>query len=787
MQFIRQLAAAAFIAVLCSPLLASAQPTVTSFAPNAGLTMGWTQVGFTGTNLGGTSAVRFGGVDAINLIVDGSGTNVTATTPPHARGTVAVELVTAQGTVAASSFTYVPQPDITTWSPGEGSIFGGTVVTINGSGFTGANTVLFGSKPATSFTVDSDTQITAVAPPQPAGLTVMFDIATPIAVMPHPIGYFTYVAPPELRPTVTSMSPSGGPTFWGVSAVLTGTNLGSTTEVRFGTGPGSVAAPFTVDSSTRVSVQVPSGSVGWTPVVLSTVYGTAETQYRYYPQPTITDVYPGEGSIFGGTPVTLKGGGFTGATTVLFGSKPATSFTVDSDTQITAVAPPQSAGTTVMFDVFAAGGVTAHPVGYFTYVAPPELRPTVASVSPGWNPPAGGLPVVLTGTNLANTTAVSFAGRPAMSFTVDSATQVTAIPSPAPEYSRDLEITTVYGTVQHDFVYTQAPVLASASPTTGSAAGGTWVTLRGSGLFSTREVRFGGVAATSFIIHDDTRVDALTPVHAAGTAAVQLVALSGTALLGGSGFTFVAPVVDGVCGPSDGQERITPPTADLCSAGVAGSVTAASGAFAWACAGQNGGADSRQCSAPWPISGPGGLRTSLTLPDPSANQGWRLDIAVFDAALPAPLPAGASTQHRALRVVLSGGSAGSRAQFTAHYSEAVPAGAVYLKYGPSPQGLNCTGAACAQPHWYALPGSAAVFAPDRRSVTLTLTDGGLGDSDAVPGSITDPGLPVLLAGAGGGSSPVSVPTLGPWALAVLGLVLPLWGGLGRRFYQKDSC
>lgn len=51
--------------------------------------------------------------------------------------------------------------------------------------------------------------------------------------------------------------------------------------------------------------------------------------------------------------------------------------------------------------------------------------------------------------------------------------------------------------------------------------------------------------------------------------------------------------------------------------------------------------------------------------------------------------------------------------------------------------------ACAQPHWYALPG--ATFAPDGLSVTFTLTDNGLGDCDSVPGQITDPGLPVLLA------------------------------------------
>lgn len=91
----------------------------------------------------------------------------------------------------------------------------------------------------------------------------------------------------------------------------------------------------------------------------------------------------------------------------------------------------------------------------------------------------------------------------------------------------------------------------------------------------------------------------------------------------------------------------------------------------------------------------------------------------------------------------------------------MPQGAVYYKYGPSPDGLGCTGAACAQPHWYALPG--AQFAPDGLSVTFTLADGGEGDSDSVPNQITDPGLPVLLA-------PQAIPALGPWALALLSLL-----------------
>jgi hypothetical protein len=56
-------------------------------------------------------------------------------------------------------------PVVGSVSPSSGPSVGGTNVTIDGSGFTQASQVLFGSAPATSFTVGSDSSISAVAPP----------------------------------------------------------------------------------------------------------------------------------------------------------------------------------------------------------------------------------------------------------------------------------------------------------------------------------------------------------------------------------------------------------------------------------------------------------------------------------------------------------------------------------------------------------------------------------------------------------------------------------------------
>ena len=67
---------------------------------------------------------------------------------------------------------------------------------------------------------------------------------------------------------------------------------------------------------------------------------------------------------------------------------------------------------------------------------------------------------------------------------------------------------------------TPAPVIASVSPATGTSAGGTSVTLTGSGFVTGATVTFGGTAATSVSVVSATSITAVTPAHAAGSVAV---------------------------------------------------------------------------------------------------------------------------------------------------------------------------------------------------------------------------------------------------------------------------
>jgi hypothetical protein len=74
--------------------------------------------------------------------------------------------------------------------------------------------------------------------------------------------------------------------------------------------------------------------------------GPLELAYNFdvRPLPGISSVSPASGPIGGGTSVTIAGHDFTGTTAVTFGGVPAASFTVGSDTQLTAVSPPGSPG-----------------------------------------------------------------------------------------------------------------------------------------------------------------------------------------------------------------------------------------------------------------------------------------------------------------------------------------------------------------------------------------------------------------------------------------------------------
>jgi hypothetical protein len=266
------------------------------------------------------------------------------------------------------------------------------------SGDTGAvtgstgNTVAFGGTRTASSTVVS-TNPPALTTVAPAG-TGTVDVTIDGGAVNPPADQYTYVPPP----TVTSVSPASGPASGGTSVTITGTSFGGAVTVSFGP---MLSTSFTVNSATQITALAPPGTAGAVDITVSTQFGSnspvAADRYTYLPAPAVSSVAPSSGSAAGGTTVTITGTGFTGATLVAFGSHPATSFTVNSDTQLTAVAP---AGTgTVDVTVTTAGGTSATGAAdRFSYTATPPSAPTITAIGPSSGPTSGGTTVTVTGT-----------------------------------------------------------------------------------------------------------------------------------------------------------------------------------------------------------------------------------------------------------------------------------------------------------------------------------------------------------------------------------------------------
>jgi hypothetical protein len=109
----------------------------------------------------------------------------------------------------------------------------------------------------------------------------------------------------------------------------------------------------------------PSDPVRTNPPAASGFAGTAPVIEEN--TPVLDSLTPDTGLEAGGESIVLAGSHFTGAEAVLFGSTPATSFVVDNDEQITAVAPAGAAGavdvTVRLSEAFRSEGVA------YTYTA----------------------------------------------------------------------------------------------------------------------------------------------------------------------------------------------------------------------------------------------------------------------------------------------------------------------------------------------------------------------------------------------------------------------------------
>jgi len=345
------------------------------------------------------------------------------------------------------------------------------------------------------------------------------------------------------EPTVTASSPVSGPTAGGTAMTINGTGFVSGATVLVG---GTPATNVVVVGPQTLTLSTPAHAAGLVNLVVTNPDQQAATRASAYtyiaPAPRVSSISPSSGTTLGGTSVTVTGTNFTTGAVVKIGGVNATSTTFVSPTSLTATTAAKAAGTNTVTVSNADGQTTSvNTAVSFTYVIP---APTIADVSPISGPTAGGTTLTITGRYMADITKVTVGGLPATSFTVINSTTLSAV-TPAREAGLvDVTVSNTTGTATRTGAFTYrlpAPVVTSIAPTSGTANGGTIVTITGSNFVNGAKVSAGGSPALAVTVVSPTSITATMPVHVAG--AVNLVVTNPDTQSStlNNGFTYLAP------------------------------------------------------------------------------------------------------------------------------------------------------------------------------------------------------------------------------------------------------
>ena len=259
-----------------------------------------------------------------------------------------------------------------TSAPADGAAF---TLTVNGTNFDSGSTVKWGST-ALATTYVSATKLTAAVPANL--IATAGSVVITVTTSAGSSAYAAFTVNPAL-PAITSLSPSsaaaGGAGF---TLTVTGTNFDSTAKINWN---GSALTTAFV-SATSLTARVPASLIanaGSATVTVTASVGTSNnltfTITNTAAVPTVTALNPATGAA--GTSVAVTGTNFTGATAVNFGTTPATSYTVNSATSITAVSPagtgavdvtvvtPNGTSATVAADQFTYPSASGTPLNGF--------------------------------------------------------------------------------------------------------------------------------------------------------------------------------------------------------------------------------------------------------------------------------------------------------------------------------------------------------------------------------------------------------------------------------------
>jgi hypothetical protein len=355
-------------------------------------------------------------------------------------------------------------------------------------------------------------------------------------------------------PRVDSINPYEGPASGGTTVTMKGAGFIGVEKVTFG---GVEATHVTIHSDSELTADNPVAPDSSAVVEVITPGGkaTAASLYTYYPE--IDGVSPNSGPAAGGTPVTITGLALGNAANFAFdyaSGTIATKVKCSSSKTCTMVTPAHAPGTVDITAVtpWGYGNSTANSKDKFKYQGP-----SIISITPAVGPTTGGLPIVITGVDLQDTTSVNF-GETVVTKLSCSATGCSLI-SPAHPAGSVPVTATVDGVTtlpaKSGFQFVVFPTVTGISESSGAA--GDAITFTGTGFTTTAgqtTFLFSGMSAVRALSVSCTSTStctAVVPPQGSSTTVSVTVTVSGNTSLDSVGFAYttrpIIPPCKGKC------------------------------------------------------------------------------------------------------------------------------------------------------------------------------------------------------------------------------------------------
>lgn len=514
---------------------------IDELSPAAGPLEGGTVVTVTGDRFIRPTTVMVG-AHIIDIDPVRSATELRFETPAaDLPGGVDITISNDNGTVVlGNSFTYYENIAVTGVEPSRGPAHGGQEVTLEGAGFVEGTVVTFGGRAAARVEVNSSGVLVAVTPVgRPGPVDVRIFTENGEAFFEDGYAYFDNV-------DLTSVTPNIGPTDGDTIITLNGHGFLSGSIVSIGLDEADVLGVSGDGNS--LTARPPPGEEGAQDVRITNDNGTAllPGAFSYFdpdsPEVRVFAVVPAQGSTSGDQPVQVVGNNFDEATVVWFGGEEAQCTRVDSHRLEcrTPARPSCNAAEGCAVDVRVENAQGQDTLaGGFRYRLPLEIQ----VVSPASGPVGGGTRVTVRGTGFTPGIRLQVGVLDASDIQVLNDSTIMATTPPGSAGPADITVSRddVIAVAHRAFSYTGSLRLLAVEPGVGAMAGGTYVTVLGTGFVPGSRLTFGGISATEVEVLNGASMTARTPAGSVGDVDVILTTPSGESWTVEDGFTYFNP------------------------------------------------------------------------------------------------------------------------------------------------------------------------------------------------------------------------------------------------------